>query len=986
MSIIKSLLSSFLKRDTSKPAARSSRSAAITEEAEFESKTGRVVEAEALFAEAIALDPLNIIARNDYGSLLMHTHRLEEAARQFQTILSIDDQFAPALVNLSHIYLDTFRSREAEELLKGAGEIVGRSPYIDFGLGRTKLFRGDPTAAVGYYLSAWLKNLDDRNFSQGYLWSICYSELATAENIAAQHGFWAETLPPAAPCTRTPREHSNNRIRIGYLSPDFREHSVRYFILPLLRHHDKSRFEVYAYSDSSHKDLHTDAVENVVDFWRNIGHKPDDEVAAIIARDDLDILVELAGHTSGNRVGLLNGRLARVQMSAIGYPPTTGLSSIDYKVVDAIAAPIGTEHYYAEELLRLPETFWCFDPGEPHTPLTPPPRLTKGHVTFGCYGNIAKISPKILDCWREILAQVYNAQLIVRGITFQDEEALQTIQQRMKEHGIDVDRVHLLPPTKPEHFAAAYAEIDIVLDTFPFNGGTTTCHALWNGVPIVTLAGEILLSRMGASMLNNVGLTDLIAETSSEYITRAIALAGQDERLDQLRRTLRDRMSNCALGNGRIYTAHFEAACQTAINKYNSRSSSSDTNRKPLPAISENDAAERTEAIYRAGHQAAAPRVLSYLQKHYPDNLTGKILASWEQESKGQYSVAREILLGASTSPFANQAADLAVNLVRIESKLGLYDEIERRARLALATHLPTSHRLALSTYLAVAQARQPHCLKEHIPSSIKPRHEQISIIICSIDDVRFERTRTSFSRALAGRPHEIIRINDASSLAEGYNRAFVRSNGDLLIFCHDDVEILSSNFCLELDLAMAHCDIVGVVGATKVTGPAWWHAGSDYARGAVVMPSTEIDGHFVLLVYGGIDTPLSTDITGIDGLFFAVKRKVFNQVRFDEITFDGFHLYDLDFTLSAYRAGFRLGVAPRLALLHHSTGAYNKDWLTYAKRFSEKHNLPWDKQFTLSGWGTTGVELLNPGEASHIIDILFVEKQTQAEHNNPLK
>jgi hypothetical protein len=669
---------------------------------------------------------------------------------------------------------------------------------------------------------------------------------------------------------------------------------------------------------------------------------------------------------------MLANRLAKIQVSAIGYPPTTGLSSIDYKVVDEVAAPLGTEHYYSERLLRLPETFWCFDPGEPYVTPSPPPRLEKGHITFGCYGNISKISEEMLSAWRSILVLVPSSRLIVRGITFEDPEARERIRTRLEKAGLDLNCIDLLPPTRPELFASAFADVDIILDTFPFNGGTTSCHALWNGVPVVTLAGEILLSRMGASMLSALGLPHLVARSFSEYVEIAGSLAMDSHQLDELRGSLRARMRDSALGNGKKFASHFESACLSALNNDAIGGGRKDRDSTVPWTIPEEEAIRRAFVVLDSGNRSSAERVIDYLCRHYPQSPAGKLLRAWILENNGSLEAAHQLVLDAISGVAGDTRLGAVSQLIRLEIGMKQFCSAEERAETELLKDISPTQRLLLSSYGALARAMQG----KPFPARTSERSDRnscarITVIICSVDKARFERTQRSLNRALGQDNYQLVCISDATSLSEAYNRGIGKASGEVLIFCHDDVEIAGAEFRRSLDDALTTCDIIGVAGATKVTGPTWWHAGIDCARGAVVMPSPEHGKPLCLSVYGGIGTPISQGVACIDGLFMAVKREVLDRLRFDESTFDGFHLYDLDFSFEAAKAGFHIGVVPKLGLLHHSRGTYDKNWLGYARLFCEKQNLPWEPTFSSPTWGA-GLPLPELNYLPQILDQLF--------------
>ena len=285
----------------------------------------------------------------------------------------------------------------------------------------------------------------------------------------------------------------------------------------------------------------------------------DEEVAELIRKDKIDILVDFAGHTANNRILLFARKPAPIQVSWIGYLATTGLSTIDYKIVDSYTDPPGkTEQFYTEKLIRLPESFLCYLPDKDSPEVGPLPALSTGHITFGSFNNFAKVTPEVFTLWARILNELPDSRLILKGKSFSDKTTCQYAINMFTERGISAERITLQSwDPSPKHLES-YNQVDIGLDTFPFNGATTTCEAIWMGVPVITLAGTAYHSRVGVSLLSNVGLPELIAKTHDEYIGIAVNLASDIEKLQLLRKSLRDRMSHSPLTDAKRFTANLE--------------------------------------------------------------------------------------------------------------------------------------------------------------------------------------------------------------------------------------------------------------------------------------------------------------------------------------------------------------------------------------------------------------------------------------------
>jgi predicted O-linked N-acetylglucosamine transferase (SPINDLY family) len=338
------------------------------------------------------------------------------------------------------------------------------------------------------------------------------------------------------------------RLKIGYVSADFRLHSVAYFLEPLLRSHDRGRLEVFCYSDVSAPDTAT-------------AH---DALADRIRNDGIDILVDLAGHTSKNRLPVFARKPAPVQVTWLGYPNTTGLDAMDYRLVDAVTDPEGEADAFASEaLVRLPGGFLCYGGRDDAPAPGAAPSLETGFVTFGSFNNLAKLSGATLDVWARLLDRLPSARLLLKGKPFAEAATRAIYLDRLAERGVTADRVELVAWLPEEAHLAVYDRVDIALDPFPYNGTTTTCEALWMGVPVVTLRGDRHAGRVGASLLTQIGLNDLIADSVESYVEAAAALAGDPARLDELRHALRPRMAASRLCDGPAFAREVEGAYRT---------------------------------------------------------------------------------------------------------------------------------------------------------------------------------------------------------------------------------------------------------------------------------------------------------------------------------------------------------------------------------------------------------------------------------------
>jgi predicted O-linked N-acetylglucosamine transferase (SPINDLY family) len=349
-------------------------------------------------------------------------------------------------------------------------------------------------------------------------------------------------------------------LRIGYLSPDFREHSVSYFARSFLGAHNHSAFEVVGYDNSRRPDAVTASIQAMTDQWRRVATLNDDQIASQIRDDRIDILVDLAGHMAGNRLLVFARRPAPVQVTYLGYPDTTGLRRIDYRLTDEIADPAGTsDSFNTERLIRLPGCAWCYTPPDSAPEISPLPAQTSGRLTLASFNNFAKVTLDVIALWVRVLNAVQGSQLLIKAAGLDYPSARQRVLEQFASAGISTDRLELLGRTRTtaEHLAM-YQRCDIALDTFPYHGTTTSCEALWMGLPVITLLGQMHLSRVSASLLHAVDLDDCVAQNADEYVGIASAMSRDLARLAELRLSLRERMRGSPLLDAKAFTRGLE--------------------------------------------------------------------------------------------------------------------------------------------------------------------------------------------------------------------------------------------------------------------------------------------------------------------------------------------------------------------------------------------------------------------------------------------
>jgi predicted O-linked N-acetylglucosamine transferase (SPINDLY family) len=361
-----------------------------------------------------------------------------------------------------------------------------------------------------------------------------------------------------------PRASAGRRLRVGYVSHDFKRHSVAYFMEGVLESHDRTRFDIHAYMTNAVPDAVTVRLKALCDGWVECAHMSDAQIDERVRADGIDILVDLSGLTSGTRLGLFQRRPAPCQITYLGYPTSTGASCFDFRITDAVIDLPGDEAFSSEVLLRCPVSMFCYRPGEA-PPVRPAPASRHGFITFGSFNNLAKVGEHTLRLWLELLLAVPDAHLHLKSPAFLQRGNRDHMSDYFAERGIGRERV-VLQPWRPDVQAHLddYAELDVALDCFPFNGATTTCEALYMGVPVVSLAGRTHASRMGASILGACGLGEFVARDDAQYVAMASALAGDRSRLSELRAGLRDRLQRSRLLDKTAFTRDFEALLSAA--------------------------------------------------------------------------------------------------------------------------------------------------------------------------------------------------------------------------------------------------------------------------------------------------------------------------------------------------------------------------------------------------------------------------------------
>jgi predicted O-linked N-acetylglucosamine transferase (SPINDLY family) len=525
---------------------------------------GQREEAMAAYREAIVRKPDFSDAYYNLGNLLKKNGQLDEAMTAYRQALARKPDFPEAWGNLGSTLRDQGQFDEAVAAYRRALALKPdfAEVYNNLGTALGEMGLSEEASAVFRQALAFDSNMSAAH--SNLLCSFHYLPSYGLEVIAEEHRRW--NRQHGVPLAQFMVPHGNNRdperrLRIGYVSPDFRQHAVAPMVLPLVASHDRSGFEIFCYGQVERPDAMTERFRQAADHWRDTTVWSDDQMAAAIRQDQIDILVDLAGHTAGNRLLVFARKPAPVQVARQGYPDTTGLETIDYRISDSYADPPGlSDRLHTEKLVRLPETNWIYQPSEEAIALEVTP-LAEGPVTFGCFNNLAKVTEPMLRLWAKILAAVPGSRLLLKARALATESVQARVRAILAQEGIAPERVELggWRMTAREHLAL-YNRVAIALDPFPYQGTTTTCEALWMGVPVVSLAGQTHVSRVGVSLLHNVGLPELIGQNAEEYVRIAVALAQDRRRLEELRAGLRERMRQSPLLDWSSFARHMEAA------------------------------------------------------------------------------------------------------------------------------------------------------------------------------------------------------------------------------------------------------------------------------------------------------------------------------------------------------------------------------------------------------------------------------------------
>jgi predicted O-linked N-acetylglucosamine transferase (SPINDLY family) len=525
---------------------------------------GRLPEAESHLRLALRRQPDLPEAWDHLGSVLKAQGRLTEAIPCHERAVARKPDFISAWHNLGLVLHYAGRLTESLAAHDRALALAPQQARLHYGRAITLQQAHRLDEAIVAYEAALTRDPGHALARSYRLLALNYGSRCSREELFAEHRAYGAALP-AADHSVVPDGAGERRLRVAFLSPDLRTHSVAYFLEPLLAHLDRTAFEVLLYHDHFSVDETSRRLEANASVWRNFSGLPPEAVEAAIRADAPDILVDLAGHTGMNRLPLLARRVAPVQVAYLGYPNTTGVPAMDFRLTDETADPLGvTDAWHTERLLRFAPTAWAYQPPlVAPAPAARPPCAANGYVTFGCFNNFSKVSDETIAAWATLLGAVPHSRLRLKISGLAEAAVGDRARERLRRLDLADERLELSDrtPGLAAHLAQ-YHEVDVALDPFPYHGTTTTCEALWMGVPVVTLAGGHHAARVGASLLTALGHRDWIARDWNGYAHVAAGLAEDPERLAALRAGLRDEMKRSPLLDHAGQAARFGAALQ----------------------------------------------------------------------------------------------------------------------------------------------------------------------------------------------------------------------------------------------------------------------------------------------------------------------------------------------------------------------------------------------------------------------------------------
>eukprot|EP01127_Copromyxa_protea_P022173 TRINITY_DN7846_c0_g1_i1.p1 TRINITY_DN7846_c0_g1~~TRINITY_DN7846_c0_g1_i1.p1 ORF type:complete len:674 (+),score=75.64 TRINITY_DN7846_c0_g1_i1:115-2022(+) len=523
------------------------------------------------YEKAIHYFPKFLNAMNNLATIHKEKGNFDTAVELYQRALAIDPAFPLANNNLAVIYSMQGRVMDAFKCLQRALQSDPNYASAHNMMGTVCRDEGNSEKAILHFDKAYSLDPKLRGASHNKL--LVMNDLPQLDNetIYRAHLDWGNSFSRSYDKLQlNPSRDPQKRLRIGYVSSDLFTHSVSYFAEVFFSHNDPDQVQVFVYYTGGTIDHTTERLKGYNCIWRDLYYKDSLEAAYNIKEDQIDILVDLSGHSGANRLDIFAHKPAPIQISWVGYPNTTGLPEMDYRITDANADPIDTTQKFTEELLRLPGSFLCYTPPLGPPPVSQSPCVQNGYVTFGSFNNFAKINTVVLELWSQVLLSVPNSHLFLKCKPFSDEVIRNRVLDEIADYGIDKSRIHLVGHVQEvKNHLSLYSNIDIALDTFPYAGTTTTLESMLMGIPVVVLKGHNHAHNVGVSLLRSVpSITELIAETDQEFVSKAIALANDAERLVNTRKQLRNDLLSSRLCDRTAYMKNVMKMYRNVWEKY----------------------------------------------------------------------------------------------------------------------------------------------------------------------------------------------------------------------------------------------------------------------------------------------------------------------------------------------------------------------------------------------------------------------------------
>lgn len=671
-----------------------------------------------LFQMVLKKAPDNADASNNLGGCLFKLHNIPEAIKAFKSAIRINPFFGKAYSNLGKVYLEIKQEKKALEVCRQAVELLPDQldVMIDLGYAYSKIngrmhlaiksfervldldgdnvqamlpmanllaARGDVSAALDLLRKALSIEPENIRAFSVLLFLMQYIPDTKQENLYKASRYAGRLIEGTShDISNTPMHREKQHLRIGFVSSDFRKHPVGNLLAGLFRYRNTEKLSLYCYHNLRTGDSVTDWYNATSSGMRNIFGVPDADVARLIREDQIDILVDLSGHTDGHRLSLFALRPAPVQVTWIGYCHTTGMKCMDYIIAGNDFISSDDEKWFTETVVRLPGNRFCFSPPEPSPDVLPSPFLEKGYITFGCFNNLAKITSDMIQVWAQLLNLVPRSRLVLKSKDFVNIEVRELFRDKFALHGISSKRIQYRSQSGYYLMLMEYCDIDISLDPYPFTGGMTTLESLWMGVPVVTMAGDLPISRQSKSFLDSIGLQDLVTYTPEQYISCVVRLATDPERLSEIRRTLRDRLVVSSLCDAKSYSSAVEALffhIWRQKSEY-SMTSTQQANTRPRHN-SENDcsALVNIRTLLENGQLETAEQLALKLLQSTPENDAALVLLGVVHVNKGLINKGikcfRKALLLNSTNHNAHSKLLFAMNYSSRYSQKFIYNE-----------------------------------------------------------------------------------------------------------------------------------------------------------------------------------------------------------------------------------------------------------------------------------------------------------------------